>query len=97
MSSMTRSGSTAPRRRCLDSSRRRLLAESVAIVFAVREPSEERELIGLPELVLEGLGETDARALLATVVPGDSMSSFATGLSPRRAAIRSRSWICRGA
>ena len=49
---------------------RRLLAESVAIVFAVREPSEERELIGLPELVLEGLGETDARALLATVVPG---------------------------
>ena len=29
---------------------RRLLAESVAIVFAVREPTDERELAGLPEL-----------------------------------------------
>jgi DNA-binding CsgD family transcriptional regulator len=49
---------------------RRLLAESVAIVVAVREPSEEPELTGLPELVLEGLGDADARALLETVVPG---------------------------
>ncbi len=49
---------------------RRLLAESVAIVFAVREPSDERDLIGLPELRLEGLDEEDARALLASVVPG---------------------------
>ena len=49
---------------------RRLLAESVAIVFAVREPSDERELIGLPELRLVGLDEADARALLASVVPG---------------------------
>src|ERR671921_846674 len=38
---------------------RRLMAESVAIVFAVREPSEERELVGLPELVLEGLPDED--------------------------------------
>jgi ATP/maltotriose-dependent transcriptional regulator MalT len=49
---------------------RRLLAESVAIVFAVREPSDERELMGLPELALGGLPEQDARALLATVLPG---------------------------
>jgi DNA-binding CsgD family transcriptional regulator len=49
---------------------RRLLAESVAIVFAVREPTNERELVGLPELALEGLSEEDARALLATVIPG---------------------------
>jgi DNA-binding CsgD family transcriptional regulator len=49
---------------------RRLLAESVAIVFAVRDPSDERELVGLPELQLEGLGDDDARALLATVIPG---------------------------
>jgi DNA-binding CsgD family transcriptional regulator len=49
---------------------RRLLAESVAIVFAVREPTNERELVGLPELVLGGLSEEDARALLATVIPG---------------------------
>jgi DNA-binding CsgD family transcriptional regulator len=49
---------------------RRLLAESVAIVFAVRDPTDERELVGLPELALGGLPEEDARALLATVIPG---------------------------
>src|SRR5262245_7137942 len=49
---------------------RRLLAESVALVFAVREPSGWRELDGLPELSLGGLGEEDARVLLASVVPG---------------------------
>ena len=49
---------------------RRLLAEPVAIVFAVREPTDERGLSGLPELRLEGLDHEDARALLATVVPG---------------------------
>ena len=30
----------------------------------------ERELVGLPELRLEGLADEDARALLATVIPG---------------------------
>ncbi|HEY2441152.1 MAG TPA: LuxR C-terminal-related transcriptional regulator [Solirubrobacteraceae bacterium] len=45
---------------------RRLLAEPVALVFATREPSEE--LSGLPELVVEGLGGDDARALLRSVV-----------------------------
>jgi DNA-binding CsgD family transcriptional regulator len=49
---------------------RRLQAESVALVFAVREAAEERELAGLPELVLDGLSESDARALLSTVMPG---------------------------
>jgi DNA-binding CsgD family transcriptional regulator len=49
---------------------RRLLAEPVAIVFAVREPTSDRELAGLPELVLGGLDDEDARALLATVIPG---------------------------
>jgi DNA-binding CsgD family transcriptional regulator len=49
---------------------RRLVAESVAIVFAVREGSDDGQLVGLPELRLEGLGDDDARALLATVVPG---------------------------
>ena len=47
---------------------RRLQAESVAVVFAVREPSEE--FAGLPEMVVEGLGEEDSRALLASVVRG---------------------------
>ena len=49
---------------------RRLLAESVAIVFTVREPIDERELAGLPELSLGGLQDDDARALLAAVIPG---------------------------
>ena len=48
---------------------RRLLAESVALVFAVREPSDERELVGLPELALGGLSDDDARSLLGTVIP----------------------------
>jgi DNA-binding CsgD family transcriptional regulator len=47
---------------------RRLLAEPVALVFVVREA--EQELIGLPELAVEGLGERDARALLRSVLPG---------------------------
>ncbi len=49
---------------------RRVLAERLAIVFAVREPSRERGLAGLPELALAGLAEEDARMVLATVVPG---------------------------
>jgi DNA-binding CsgD family transcriptional regulator len=49
---------------------RRLLAESVAIVFVIREPNDPRELVGLPELPIGGLDEEDARALLATVIPG---------------------------
>jgi DNA-binding CsgD family transcriptional regulator len=49
---------------------RRLLAESVVIVFSLREPSGVRELTGLPELVVMGLNDADARALLESVVPG---------------------------
>jgi DNA-binding CsgD family transcriptional regulator len=45
---------------------RRLDADSIAIVFAVREPAPEPDrLDGLPELRLAGLAEEDARALLA--------------------------------
>jgi DNA-binding CsgD family transcriptional regulator len=49
---------------------RRLLAEPVALVFAVREPGDERDLIDLPELVVPGLGDSDARHLLESVAPG---------------------------
>ena len=51
---------------------RRLLAERVAIVFAVREPGGAalRPLAGLPEMRLDGLDEAAARALLESVVPG---------------------------
>ena len=45
---------------------RRLDADSIAIVFAVREPAAAPgRLAGLPELRLAGLAEEDARALLA--------------------------------
>jgi hypothetical protein len=49
---------------------RRLLAESVAIVLAVREPGDKHEFEGLPELALGGLDREDARALLARAIPG---------------------------
>ena len=47
---------------------RRLEAESVGLVFAARVPGDE--LAGLPELVVEGLQEADARALLEAALPG---------------------------
>jgi DNA-binding CsgD family transcriptional regulator len=47
---------------------RRLLAESVGLVFATREPSEE--FGRLPELVVEGLRDGDARELLGSVIRG---------------------------
>jgi DNA-binding CsgD family transcriptional regulator len=47
---------------------RRLDAESVGLVFAARQPSEH--VAGLPVLVIEGLGEDDARALLDSVLTG---------------------------
>ena len=49
---------------------RRLLAESIGMVFAVSEPHEVREFGGLPELVVGGLSEGDARALLDSALPG---------------------------
>ena len=47
----------------------RLLAESVAMVFVVRDRPDQYEFPGLPELAIGGLPEADARALLATAVP----------------------------
>jgi DNA-binding CsgD family transcriptional regulator len=49
---------------------RRLQAESVAIVVAVREPNARHDFDGLPELPLGGLAEDDARALLMRALPG---------------------------
>jgi DNA-binding CsgD family transcriptional regulator len=49
---------------------RRLLAESVAMVFAVRDPSSRREFEGLSELPLEGLDEENARTLLTDAIAG---------------------------
>jgi DNA-binding CsgD family transcriptional regulator len=47
---------------------RRLQAESVVMLFAAREPSDL--FAGLPQMVVDGLREADARALLASVIPG---------------------------
>jgi DNA-binding CsgD family transcriptional regulator len=49
---------------------RRLLAERIAMVFAVREPTDANELAGLPELVVEGIADDEARLLLASAMPG---------------------------
>jgi AAA ATPase domain len=49
---------------------RRLAAEPVGLVFAVRETNEELKLAGLPELRVRGLGIGDAAALLESAVPG---------------------------
>jgi len=47
---------------------RRLFAESVALVFGLRQPEGEQLLAGLPELMVEGLRDDDARALLGSVI-----------------------------
>ncbi|MGW8565406.1 helix-turn-helix transcriptional regulator [Isoptericola sp. NPDC055881] len=48
---------------------RRLVAESVGIVFAVREPVDER-FAAIEDLVVSPLDDADARTLLASVVAG---------------------------
>ena len=53
---------------CVTFVARRLLAESVVMLFAAREQSDL--FAGLPELVVEGLRAADARSLLASVIPG---------------------------
>lgn len=49
---------------------RRLDAEPLGLVFAVRETDQEPKLAGLPELQLRGLGPEDAAGLLKSVVAG---------------------------
>src|SRR5260370_25725038 len=49
---------------------RRLDAESVALLFGTRDPAAAGGLAVLPGLVVEGLLDADARALLASVMPG---------------------------
>jgi DNA-binding CsgD family transcriptional regulator len=63
---------------------RRLLAESVAMVFSLREPQEGQELKGLPELVVMGLRDADARALLESLVPGRLAGRARAGQDRRR-------------
>src|SRR3984885_1829826 len=47
---------------------RRLAADPVGLVFAARVPG--KDVAGLPELVVQGLSEDDARELLASMLTG---------------------------
>jgi DNA-binding CsgD family transcriptional regulator len=49
---------------------RRLAAEAVVMIFAVREPWAANDLAGLSELMVGPLRDVDARDLLAAVIPG---------------------------
>src|SRR5262245_57330848 len=49
---------------------RRLVAESVLLLLAVREPSDDAMFAALPALTLHGLSIDDSRALLAASVRG---------------------------
>ena len=49
---------------------RRLVADRVAMLFALRRRSVEPSLVGLPEMSLEGLADHHARLLLDAAVPG---------------------------
>jgi DNA-binding NarL/FixJ family response regulator len=49
---------------------RRLAAEAIVMVFAVREPGATVDLAGLPELNVGPLHDADARDLLVTAIPG---------------------------
>ncbi|HSD11893.1 MAG TPA: AAA family ATPase, partial [Candidatus Binatia bacterium] len=60
---------------------RRLLAERVGLVLAVRDPSEAREWDGLPELLVSGLPPSDARALLDAAWPGRRDEAVLTRLA----------------
>lgn len=44
----------------------RIGSEPVALIFACREPDDRQELARLPEVLIGGLGQADARALLAS-------------------------------
>jgi DNA-binding CsgD family transcriptional regulator len=49
---------------------RRILAERIALLYAARTGSGDDVLAGLPELSIEGLGDSDAHALLLDNVHG---------------------------
>ena len=55
---------------CLAFAARRLLADPVAMILAARQPDDHDELASLAGLTLTGLGDADARTLLASAVGG---------------------------
>ena len=59
-----------PSRQVLGFVGRRLLAETVLLLLAVRETGDEQLFPALPSLTLDGLAQDDARALLVATVSG---------------------------
>ena len=75
---------------------RRLLAERVGLVFALREPRDGHELAGLPELVVGGLDHRRrSHAARLGAARAARRAASASASSPRRTAIRSRCSSCR--
>jgi predicted ATPase len=73
---------------------RRLVAEPVAMLFAVRDGEDARlDPLGLPQLRLGGLDSAAAGALLDRAAGGE-LSPHATGSPRRRPATRSRCSSC---
>ena len=75
---------------------RRLQAESVGLVLAIRQPHEVREFTGLPELRLRGLRDSDARALLGSAWPGRLDDQVRDRVVAESRGTRSRASSCRG-
>jgi len=82
---------------CLAFVARRLMAEPVVQVFAVRELSDDLGLVGLPELAVEELDDRDARLLLASVVPGRLDEEVRDRIVAETRGIRLPFLSCRGA
>ena len=80
---------------------RRLLAESIALVFAARTPprpvASPDPLAGLPELRLDGLAEEPARRCWRRLRRGRWMRASAPGSSRRRTATHSPCSSCAAA
>jgi hypothetical protein len=72
---------------------RRLGAESVGLVFGARAVGAD--LDGLPELVIGGLREGDARTLLDAVLAGPIDARVRDQIVAETGAIRWRRWSCR--
>jgi DNA-binding CsgD family transcriptional regulator len=49
---------------------RRLAAEAVVMIFAMRQPWDDRHLAGVPDVIVAPLPDPDARELLVSVIPG---------------------------
>ena len=71
---------------------RRLLGESVALLFAVREAGDERRFPGLPALTVEDSPTTTPGRCSPPPSPATWTSRFVTGSSPTPAAIPWRCW-----